>query len=81
MVFYLNLMQVWGRINDKTNGGCQSDFPELEYKQWLQYRKMERSNTVVKEDLMNSCQEFEAGINNGKAWLKDRAWAFQLKKL
>jgi hypothetical protein len=42
---------------------------------------MERSNKVVKEDLKKSCQEFEAGINKGKAWLKDRAWAFQLKKL
>ncbi len=81
MVFDLNLMQVWERIHDKTNGGCHSDIPEPEYKQWLQYRKMERSNKIVKEDLRKSCQEFEVGINKGKAWLKDRAWAFQLKKL
>jgi hypothetical protein len=42
---------------------------------------MERSNKLVKEDLRKACQELEAGINKGKAWLKDRAWAFQLKKL
>ncbi len=74
-------MQVWERIHDKTNGGCQSDLPEPEFKRWLLYRKMERSNKVVKEDLKKSCQEFEAGINKGKAWLKYRAWDFQFKKL
>ena len=52
-VFFFYLMQVWERIHDKTNGGCQSDLPEPEYKQWLQHRKMERSNKVVKEDLKN----------------------------
>jgi hypothetical protein len=40
---------------------------------------MERFNKTVKEDLRKSCQEFEAGINKGKAWAKDKAWAIQLK--
>ena len=72
---------MWDRIHDKTNGGCQSDLPDPQFKAWLQYRKMERFNKLVKEDLKKACREFEAGISKGKAWLKDRAWAFQFKKL
>ena len=74
-------MQVWDTIHDKTNGGCQSDLPAPEFKSWLQYRKLERSNKLVKEDLRKACQELEAAICKGKVWSKDRAWAFQLKQL
>ena len=69
-----------GRDTRQNNGGCQSDLPDLEFKAWLQYRKMQRSNKLVRDDLRKDCQELEAGISKGKAWLKDRAWVFQFKK-
>ena len=74
-------MQVWDRINDKVNNGVQRALPDQEFKPWLSFRKTEKSNKQVKEDLRKSSQEFEAAFNKGKHWLKSPGWDSVLKKL
>ena len=69
------VLQVWERINDNVNNGVQRDPPDPDLKPWFCFRKVEKSNKTVKEDLRKSSQEFEAAFNKGKAWLRTPVWA------
>jgi len=59
----LYISQVWERIHDKVNNGVQRDLPDPEFRSSLNFRKLEKSNKVVKEDLRKSSQEFEAAFH------------------
>ena len=75
------ILQVWERINDKVNNGVQRDLPSPEFMSWVTFRKLEKSNKIVKEDLRKSVQEFEAAFSKGKAWLRTPQWASTFKSL
>jgi hypothetical protein len=71
---------MWERINDKVNNGVQRALPDPEFTPWLRFRKTEKSNKILKEDLRKSCQEFEAAFCKGNHWLKSPNWASVLNK-
>ena len=48
--------------------------PPPQWEAWVKFRKTERSNKVVKEDLRKACLEFDAAFLKGKAWMNSPAW-------
>ena len=72
---------MWDRIHDKHNNGVRLHSIDPELRSWLKFRKVERSNKTVKEDLRKTCQEFDAAFSKGRPWLQTSVWASELKRL
>ena len=51
------------------NNCVQRDLPSPDFMSWVTFRKLEKSNKIMKEDLRKLVQEFEAAFSKGKAWL------------
>jgi hypothetical protein len=48
--------------------------PPQEWEAWFNFRKTEHTNKTIKEDIRKACQEFDAALFNGKAWINKTQW-------
>ena len=68
------LLQTWKAIHDNHNSGASRMLPPPEWEKWVQFRKTEKSNKTIKEDIKLACTELDAAFLKGKTWLRKRDW-------
>lgn len=69
-----DLLQTWAAIHDKHNSGAAQLLPPPEWEKWFSFRKTDKSNKVIRDDVKNAVCELDAALTKGRAWLRKDKW-------
>jgi hypothetical protein len=66
--------QTWTAIHDKANSGNATVLPPPEWEAWCNFRKMDKSNKTVRDDVRKACFHLDTAFMKGKAWINKLEW-------
>ena len=69
-----DLLQTWKAINDKHNSGTARPIPPAEWEKWMSFKKTDKCNKVIRDDVKQACLQLDAAFVKGKAWLRKPQW-------
>ncbi len=66
--------QTWTAIHDNSNSGNATLLPPPEWEAWCNFRKVDKSNKTVRDDVRKACFHLDTAFMKGKAWINKVEW-------